>query len=157
MAPLKRIKELQPFSREHHHGLMLCWKIGKGLRGSIETVRIKEYADHFYQSNLVKHFEDEEKFIFPVLGSDHPMIQRALAEHRRLHRLFMEDKDVLKALSLIEEELDAHIRFEERVLFPAIQQKATADELRAIEKHHQEIEACEDWHDEFWIDRNRTT
>ena len=25
--PLKRVKELQELSREHHHGLLLCWKI----------------------------------------------------------------------------------------------------------------------------------
>ena len=157
MKPQKRIKELQPFSREHHHGLLLCWKIGKGLRGGIEIGRIKEYADHFYRLSLVKHFEDEEKFIFPVLGNDHELIQRALTEHRRLHRLFTENKDVLKAMSQIEEELDAHIRFEERVLFPAIQQEATADERRSIEKHHQEIEDCVDWHDEFWMQQKQGT
>ncbi|MBI1286503.1 MAG: hemerythrin domain-containing protein [Flavobacteriales bacterium] len=148
--PLKRQKELQPFSREHHHGLLLCWKIGKGLRNSIDDGRIKKYVDHFYEHSLVQHFEDEEKFVFPILGPENKLVQQALAEHRRLLRLFTDTSNVRKALSKIEEELDAHIRFEERVLFPEIQKVASEAQLQTIDQHHQEIPACEDWDDEFW-------
>src|SRR5690606_10923423 len=28
--PIKRNKDLQPFSRDHHHSLLLCWKIRTG-------------------------------------------------------------------------------------------------------------------------------
>ena len=99
---------------------------------------------------MVQHFEDEEKYVFPVLGPENELVQQALAEHRRLFRLFTEATNVRKGLSKIEEELEAHIRFEERVLFPEIQKVATEDQLQTIEKHHQEIPACEDWDDEFW-------
>ena len=150
MKPLKRAAELQPFSREHHHGLLLSWKIGKGLRNGVENERIKKYANHFYEHNLVQHFEDEEKYIFPVLGLENELVQQALAEHRRLLRLFTKTNDVRKALSKIEEELDAHIRFEERVLFPEVQKVASEAQLQTIEQRHQEIPACEDWDDEFW-------
>ena len=149
--PLKRIKELQPFSREHHHGLLLCWKIGKGIRKGIAAERIRNYADHFYQNSLIIHFEDEEKYVFPVLGNAHALVKQALSEHRRLHRLFTETKDAARSISLIEEELDAHIRFEERTLFPKVQEKATEEELASIAEHHKEIDACEDWEDEFWV------
>ncbi|CDF79955.1 hypothetical protein BN863_22430 [Formosa agariphila KMM 3901] len=30
--PLKRHKSLQPLSRDHHHGLLLAWKIRADLR-----------------------------------------------------------------------------------------------------------------------------
>jgi len=149
-TPLKRSKELQPFSREHHHGLLLCWKIRKGITNGIEKERIKRYADHLYKTNLLPHFEDEERYVFPILGNDHELVKKALAEHRRLIRLFTVEKDVSKALSKIEEELEAHIRFEERVLFPEIQEKASVADLELIAKHHKEIEAGEDWDDEFW-------
>lgn len=148
--PLKRAVELQPFSREHHHGLLLCWKIGKGLRNGVENERIKKYVDHFYEHSLLQHFEDEEKYVFPILGSENELVQQALTEHRRLLRLFTEITDVRKSLSKIEEELNAHIRFEERILFPEVQKVASEEQLQAIEQHHQEIPACENWDDEFW-------
>lgn len=149
-TPLKRIKELQPFSREHHHGLLLSWKIRKGFTNGIENERIKLYADHFFKNSLIPHFQDEEKYVFPILGNDHELVMKALAEHRRLIRLFENKTDISRALSQIEEELEAHIRFEERVLFPEVQEKATASELKLITEHHTEIKACEDWDDEFW-------
>jgi len=149
-TPLKRSKELQPFSREHHHGLLLCWKIGKGIRKGVETDRIWNYVDHFYKSSLIDHFEDEERYVFPILGNDHELVKKALSEHRRLHRLFAGTAQIDRSISLIEEELEAHIRFEERVLFPEIQTVATEEQLQTIENHHTEIETCEDWKDEFW-------
>lgn len=148
--PLKRLKELQPFSREHHHGLMLSWKIRKGLTNGVEIDRIKAYVDYFFQHSIVPHFDDEEQYVFPVLGNDHELVKKALAEHRRLKRLFKKTTDVPRALSQIEEELEAHIRFEERVLFPEIQKVANKKQLQLIAKHHTEIEACTTWEDAFW-------
>ncbi|MCF8464076.1 MAG: hemerythrin domain-containing protein [Flavobacteriales bacterium] len=149
-TPLKRSKELQPFSREHHHGLLLCWKIRKGITNGVEKERIKRYADYFYKTSLLPHFEDEEKYVFTILGNDHELVKKALAEHRRLTRLFLNEKDIARALSKIEEELEAHIRFEERILFHEIQLVATPAQLQWVDEHHQEIKACEDWDDEFW-------
>src|SRR5690606_32827540 len=95
--PLKRHKALQPFSREHHHGLLLSWKIRSGLSKNIELERIKTYADCFFKNQLVPHFELEEKYIFPLLDSDHELIKRALAEHRRLTRLFADTQNIEKS------------------------------------------------------------
>lgn len=149
--PIKRGKELQPFSREHHHGLLLSWKIRKGLTSGIEHERIKRYADHFFETSLFPHFEDEEKYVFSVLGNDHELVKKALAEHRRLTRLFKNKTDLARALSQIEEELEAHIRFEERILLPEIQKNATKKDLQLIAEHHEEIKANEDWEDQFWL------
>ena len=41
--PIKRSEFLKPISREHHHGLLLCWKIRAGLKKGIEPERIKLY------------------------------------------------------------------------------------------------------------------
>lgn len=150
-TPLKRSKELQPFSREHHHGLLLSWKIRKGFTSGVETERIKRYADYFFKTSLLPHFEDEEKYVFSILGNDHELVKKALAEHRRLVRLFKNKTDISRSLSQIEEELESHIRFEERILFPEIQRNATKEELQRVADHHTEIEACEDWDDEFWL------
>ncbi len=42
--PQKRHIALQPLSREHHQGLLLSWKIRKGLSRKIEFDRIQNYV-----------------------------------------------------------------------------------------------------------------
>ena len=149
--PIKRHEALKPLSREHHHGLLLCWKIRQGVRKKVEVSRIKAYTEWFKIHYLDPHFEVEEEHIFPVLGNDHELVKRALKEHRRLKRLFSQDTEVEIALNNIEEELDSHIRFEERVLFNEIQEVASAEQLADIEKHHNGIQfSDDDWQDHFW-------
>lgn len=148
--PQKRHKALQPLSREHHHGLLLSWKIRSGFSKNIEPKRIKTYADWFYETHLVPHFEMEEKHIFTILKEDNDHIKRAMADHRRLKRLFTKQDDEAKVLSKIEEELDKHIRFEERVLFPEIQKVATESQLALIEDIHKEEDFEDKIDDEFW-------
>ncbi|HET8855138.1 MAG TPA: hemerythrin domain-containing protein [Salinimicrobium sp.] len=150
--PIKRHESLMSFSREHHHGLLLCWKLREGFKRDVEIQRMKDYADWFKKSYLEPHFQAEEKYIFPVLGKQNDLVKRALAEHRRLKRLFNKKTDLVRALSLIEEELDLHIRFEERALFNEIQEIADPQQLQEIEKHHQGIKfSDDDWEDQFWI------
>lgn len=148
--PLKRAKELQPLSHDHHQGLLLCWKIRMGFNAQIEPKRIKKYADWFYKIHLAPHFELEEKYIFTILNTDNELVMRALAEHRRLKRLFKETMELEKTLSHIEEELEAHIRFEERILFGEIQKSATIEQLAKIEELHSKSIFIENEKDVFW-------
>lgn len=147
--PLKRHKALQPLSREHHHGLLLSWKIRAGFSKNIAPERIKVYADWFFKTHLIPHFEMEEQFVFPVLESNNELVKKALEDHTLLKRLF-EDDHIEIALSQIEKALDEHIRFEERVLFPEIQKAATELELLEIEKIHQETDFVDKLDDQFW-------
>jgi hypothetical protein len=108
---IQRNELLKPISREHHHGLLLCWKIRTGLQKGIEPERIKKYAEWFYENHLLAHFDFEEIHIFLLPGIEQSLIKRALSEHRKLRRLFEAKTDVLKTLNWIEELLEAHIRF----------------------------------------------
>jgi len=148
--PLKRHAALIPFSREHHHSLLLGWKIRKGLDKGVSVERIKKYTDWFFENHIEPHFEEEEKYVFPVLGDEHPQIKKVLAEHRRLKQLFNKKKDIEKSLYHIEEELDRHIRFEERELFQLIQKEATSSELQKIKDIHTEHDFIDNTSDEFW-------
>ncbi|WP_418602373.1 hemerythrin domain-containing protein [Hwangdonia sp.] len=148
--PQKRHKALQPLSREHHHGLLLSWKIRSGFSKNIEPKRIRVYADWFFKQHLIPHFDMEEAHIFPILEQNNELIKKALADHRRIKRLFAETDDDAKTLSKIEEELDKHIRFEERVLFPEIQKVATEGQMLQIEKIHQPEKFEDNLVDEFW-------
>ncbi|GGC24196.1 hypothetical protein GCM10011386_15170 [Parapedobacter defluvii] len=148
--PLKRSPHLKAISRDHHHGLLVCWKIREGFKRNIAIERIKRYTDWFWKTQLADHFEVEEIYIFPVLGNDHELVKRALTEHRRLKRLFEQETEAWRTLNLIEEELDSHIRFEERILFNEVQRVATEPQLAAIAKHHRHPTQCENWDDLFW-------
>ncbi len=147
--PLKRAPELQPLSHDHHHGLQLCWKIRTGFSKQIEPDRIKKYTDWFFKTHLTPHFEMEEQYVFSILEPNNELVKKALADHKLLKRLFSEENTEM-ALSKIEEVLDAHIRFEERVLFPEIQKVATEMQLLEIEKIHQETNFVDKLDDEFW-------
>lgn len=148
--PIKRTKALQPLSRDHHHGLLLCWKIRQGIKLNVEPERIKKYLDWFWMSYLKPHFEIEEQFVFPILGNGNKLVKQALAEHRKLKRLFENKEDLRKSISLIEEELEKHIRFEERVLFNEIQSVATNDQLLQIEIDCSDKSFYENLSDPFW-------
>ncbi|MGV3763631.1 hemerythrin domain-containing protein [Parapedobacter sp.] len=149
--PLKRDPHLKAVSRDHHHGLLLCWKIKEGFKRNVDVSRIKRYIDWFWTTHLVDHFAIEEKYIFSILGDNNELVKKALSEHRRLKRLFSDDTEVWRSLNLIEEELDRHIRFEERVLFNEVQKVASAEQLALVEKHHNHPACNHDWEDEFWV------
>jgi iron-sulfur cluster repair protein YtfE (RIC family) len=148
--PLKRKEEMKPVSRDHHHSLLLCWKIRTAFKKNVDVNRVKKYADWFYNQHILPHFELEEKYIFPVLGKNDELVSQALDEHRRLKSLFEDDEEPMKSLSLIEEELEKHIRFEERILFEKIQKIATERDLKAIELHHVSGNFEENTKDIFW-------
>ena len=63
--PIKRHEAIKPYSREHHHGLLLCWKIREGLKHEVAIDRIKKYADFLWETQIEPHFKAEEKYIFP--------------------------------------------------------------------------------------------
>ncbi len=153
IKPIKRHEALKPISREHHHGLLLCWKIRQGLSKDIAPKRIKAYVDWFWDTHLKFHFEVEEKHVFPVLANDHPLVIQVLEEHKQIHALIESKQDVLETLKTLEKVLDDHIRFEERVLFNEIQNIATPAQLSEIDLHHNEI-FTDTWEDEFWL-RNK--
>lgn len=148
--PIKRSKELQPLSREHHQGLLLSWKIRKGLDNGTPPEKIMEYAAWFYREHLVPHFEVEEKLLFPILGNEHPLIVRALEEHHQLTALFGSEASA-ELLRKIETELENHIRFEERILFGEIEKVASPGQLQLIATHHYNEPAfCDNDVLKFW-------
>lgn len=147
---LKRDKALQPISRDHHHGLLLCWKIRSGLSKKIAVERIKKYTDWFYINHLLPHFEIEEKYLFTILGDQNEFIKKALSDHRSLTQLFQSEINTSKHLSSMAEELENHIRFEERILFNKIQQEATNEQMENLQTVLMDKPFEENVADPFW-------
>lgn len=149
--PIKRHQALQPLSRQHHFGLLFSWKIRKGLNEQISLERLKAYRDWFFEKEILAHFETEEKHIFPILGNENALVKRALNEHIRIKELFKAEIDLENSLKTLEKELQAHIRFEERILFNKIEEVANPEDLETIKKIHFHDNLQEDYHDPFWL------
>lgn len=151
-APKKRPKALENVSDEHYNLLFLGWKIGEGLRNGIALKRIKNYCDWFKVHYLDPHFEIEKNLVFPILGFQNVRVKKALANHRRLLRLFEDSTGLVRNINRIEEEIGRYVRFEERILYPEIESVASQAQLAEIRKHHQNLTfSDEEWEDTFWI------
>ena len=150
VKPIKRAEYLKKLSREHHHGLLLCWKIKTGFSKNVPTDRIKKYTDWFYITHLKPHFQEEEMHVYPILGHGNSLIQKAIQEHQQLSNLFNENNNVELALKQITIELVNHIRFEERVLFNQIQAIATPKQINMIEAMHTNEPFIDNTTDPFW-------
>ena len=148
--PLKRHPSLQPFSRDHHHALLLCWKIRQGLSKNIPPNRILNYTLWVYNQHIEPHFQLEEKYMFPVLDNTDKLVAQALKEHAHLRSLFQRRNQTQDTLESIANDLTDHIRFEERVLFPMVQIQASPTQLVQIRAVHQDIPPADNWSDPFW-------
>jgi hypothetical protein len=157
--PIQRHKALVPFSKDHHFGLLLAWKIRQGLSRNIEPVRISNYVQYFFAQDLEGHFTEEEQHLFPLLPADDPMRIQAEAEHASIRRLVGEiAKDKSDASLLLEfaDQLQAHIRFEERILFNHMQTSLAEQDLQiGYEESVPRKDIDAEWFDIFWSrDRN---
>lgn len=86
------------------------------LKTETDLEKINQYAQWFWHTYFEEQCTVEEQFFALHLPEDLPDFKKILAQHRRLKRLFTSPKNLFKALNRIEEELDAHLKFEERTL-----------------------------------------
>lgn len=135
---MKRHVALHGLTSDHHHGLALALRIKRGMPDEAATLA-RLFLDAYAQE-LLFHFRGEEEVLLPAfaqeVGDDHPLIVRTLIEHIRLHRLAdrlrseMRQGAVPKALlNEIAQTLEAHIRFEEEELLPAVEAALSDGEL----------------------------
>ena len=51
-APIKRHQAIVSFSKDHHFGLLLVWKIRQGLNKAVSAERISNYVLFFLRKTL---------------------------------------------------------------------------------------------------------
>ncbi len=154
--PIKRSESIVKLSREHHFSLLFGWKIRQGLKNNTAPERIVPYALYFLKNHLLPHFKEEEEILF-VPASD-SLVMRAKKEHTAIQHL-VEELPITKGIQLTEQlrrladDLDKHIRFEERELFPHLEKILMADQLELIGQQLKEASGPEEkdsYTDEFW-------
>jgi hemerythrin-like domain-containing protein len=139
---MKRHRRLVPLSHDHHDALVQARRLRRVSEESDASTVAAAFL-RFFAADTVPHFQEEEEFIFPaVVGFDaarEPLL-RALFEHERLHALaarlrrsLAERKAITPVMHELGELLVAHVRYEERCLFPLIERLLDDTTLAAIE------------------------
>ena len=140
---MKRHPSLHALSEEHHLGLVNARRLrraaGADPAAAAEAARA---FPAFGEQHLAPHFRAEEEPLLPrfaLYAADHPLTARTLLEHVRTRRWALDVRcriergDDLRAdLAWMGRFLDDHIRFGERILFPAIEQAVPEPGMEAL-------------------------
>ena len=157
--PLKRHPFIIEYSKDHHYGLLLVWKIRQGLKKSIEPHRIAGYINLFAEKELIPHFDEEEKFLLNLLSPNDELRIEATNQHIELRQFLFEiehEKVYNSTLECFSNLLEKHIRFEEREFFPHLQKTIDLDTVYTTEQKafHNQNEIDTLWTDNFWESTN---
>jgi hemerythrin-like domain-containing protein len=142
---MKRHPALIPLSRDHHGGLVQAVRLRRAAADGDASARLAAARDfvEFFRNEERVHLRGEEEELFPLFLRHVPS-QPAPLREARVHHVQLEgfartleiaaaagiaDRETLAAAG---ELLDAHIRLEERQLFPLIEELVPDDELARL-------------------------
>ena len=139
---MKRHPSLVPLSHDHHHALAAAEQLRRVTSVAESREDAAAFLD-FFAAAQARHFREEEELLFPLVAeldeAREPLLQ-ALLEHQRVRALARRleaglaegepGADVMRELGDL---LVAHVRHEERVLFPLIERLADESALASLE------------------------
>ena len=131
---MPRTGALLSLSREHHSSLVLARAVRQAVESGDSTaflVMMQRIEEH-WRTVLCEHFAREEQLLRLAADAvDAESIDRILAEHAELRGLACGpcELDLPARLHRFGELLAAHVRYEERVLFPQLQSHPSIDSV----------------------------
>jgi hemerythrin-like domain-containing protein len=141
---MKRHEALVPLSHDHHHGLVQARRLREAAREPGNGARLaaaRAFLD-FFSRETVPHFAKEEDGAFALLAryaGEEPALVEARKDHVELQALAARldgevEAGVASAVLMlaIGAKLEAHIRLEERELFPLLERVAPPTLLRLV-------------------------
>ena len=140
---MKRHEALAPLSREHHSALILAQLLKKdapAYKGLPTALNEKTaYALQMFTATLQLHFTNEEEMLDKIRNVHieiDKLSDEIFTEHQQLKKMFHSlDKtnNTIEELDTLGQALDGHIRKEERLLFPLIQQHCSESVLNSFD------------------------
>lgn len=137
-----RIEQLRPLSRQHQLGLSLSRQAMQCPKDSTtdDIFRHWQALVAYVHDDRIAHFAIEERYLVaPLLANhgNHPKVmalgKQLLAEHEQLRTLSQltesASNPTINDLHALAQALYDHIRFEEREVFPVIQELLTTKQL----------------------------
>lgn len=134
---MKRHENLQPLSRQHHNGLLAVLLLEKGIKRGADARQLCDFINWIFTEDLDLHFRLEEQHLVPLM-QQHPELAEMAARLLDEHRLLQELKGQINAAlnpsdaAAFADLLEKHIRFEERVAFPAAEKYLTPEEMNGL-------------------------
>jgi hypothetical protein len=142
---MKRHPALIPLSRDHYDGLLQAVRLRRAAADGDASARLAAAREFvaFFRNEERGHLRDEGEELFPLFLR-HVQSQPAPLREARLQHLqlegFARTLGIAVAAGIVDREslhaagklLDAHIRLEERQLFPLIEELVPDDELRRL-------------------------
>ena len=135
---MRRAAALVRLSRDHHESLVAAQRLRRATAtGSIDACAV---FLAFWDRGGARHFRVEEEVLLPAFArwgdAYEPLVARTLCDHVAIRiriRELRENRDVAIAdLHRLGDLLAAHVRMEERELFPLIERTIPAGELDAV-------------------------
>lgn len=141
---MKRSDALAILSRDHHQALVVAQKLARADADTADAARAC-FLDYWALDGQ-HHFELEETLLLPAYAAygdaGHPLVLRVLGDHIAIRaqadRISAETHATTTTLHTLGGSLAAHIRLEERELFPIIEAAIPAGELLALARKLEE-------------------
>jgi hemerythrin-like domain-containing protein len=141
---MKRHPSLRPCSDDHHHGLVNARRLKRASGEEPNATKAAHDFLEFWRRDTSLHFRKEEEVLLPVLAryggdlEERPVLQ-LLTQHARIRGLAMQLSDELErdgvrqdSLRNLGEHLEAHIRLEERRVFPLVEETLPEHALQEV-------------------------
>lgn len=148
---MRRHSSLRNLSSDHHTALVQAQRLKRAAHADAATRR-KTISDflQFWKCHGQHHFCEEEQALLPFFARwgdlDQAPIQQMLREHALIRRdvqLLQSSTDTATEIcTALGEQLEAHVRLEERIVFPLIEAALDEHALAAL------LETLEKWHNE---------
>ena len=133
---MKRDRRLRQLSDDHHQALVLARRATSAASVKPETLAaLWDEVTRRFHIELAPHFSIEEQYMLPALerAGGAALAKRTRDEHAELRRIVSDDgHDLATRLDRFGTLLRDHVRFEERVLFEAVQERLSDAELEAV-------------------------
>lgn len=147
LSPMKRHKSLYPLSHDHHHALVQARKLRIASSDPDLSSFYQAAGDFiaFWDANLEFHFQQEEEILLPIFATysfaDRPEIVETLKQHLEIRQTLGHLRtEIIQGTATTAEglqlsgQLERHIRYEENVLFSAIEEAVPEEQLWEINR-----------------------
>jgi hypothetical protein len=136
---MKRSAALAPLSRDHHHALDAALRLRRAMPA--DTRAAVHHFLGFWNADGARHFRIEEDHVLGAIGPDDPEWTSAVERVERDHADIRAMAAALAAeggegqtdlAHRLGDRLRDHVRFEERQLFPLLEERLPEHELQRL-------------------------
>lgn len=141
----RRHEVLHPLSHHHHHALVMALKLKRAgtTKSSLSPDEIRAELKAFWEPGGLEHFREEEEILLPAYAQyaslELPEITEMLLEHVKIrslvNRVLKENEKNVLVMNELGHLLEAHVRKEERVIFPMIEDALPEKEIQKLQPY----------------------